>query len=513
LIRKVILNEGARRIMRVRFPLYARILFWFFLNMVFLVGVVLVVARVQFRFGLDALVSGPAGERVQAVTRLLNEELKGQPRAEWDGVLKRFSDAYNVQFFLFRNDGEEIAGEKIELPAEVRARLGGRRGPGPPPGVAGGGRGGGDQPEFDGPPRGGPPPEFEGRPPMQREGPPPRAMIYAAKRYWVVTHMPMPGRDSGTMMPTAVVVSSESLSAGGLFFDATPWVMAGIGVVLVSALFWFPLVRGITRAISRMTQATERIAEGGFEVRTEVRRQDELGSLSDAINRMAERLAGLVGGQKRFLGDIAHELCSPIARIQVALGILEQRADERQKEYLKDLREEVEQMSGLVNELLSFSKASLGKANIQLLAVPVRSVVERAVARECDDGARVENKVAEELQAMAEPELLLRAVSNVLRNAVRYAGQAGPITISASRNGEWILLAVEDCGPGIPEAAREQVFDPFYRLDSSRTRDTGGVGLGLSIVKTCVVSCGGTVICENRQPAGLRVTMKLPAAE
>src|SRR6202000_411277 len=125
-------------------------------------------------------------------------------------------------------------------------------------------------------------------------------------------------------------------------------------------------VRGITRSISRMTRATEKIAEGNFDVRTQVRRQDELGFLSEAINRMAERLPGVVSGQKRFLGDIAHELCSPIARIQVALGILEQRADEKQKAYLQDLREEVEQMSGLVNELLSFTKASMGSARLKL---------------------------------------------------------------------------------------------------------------------------------------------------
>ena len=83
----------------------------------------------------------------------------------------------------------------------------------------------------------------------------------------------------------------------------------------------------------------------------------------------------------------------------------------------------------------------------------------------------------------------------------------------AAREGEKVVVMIEDCGAGIPEDALGQVFDPFYRVDSSRTRETGGVGLGLSIVKTCVESCGGTVSCENRQPAGLRVLIKLQSWE
>jgi two-component system sensor histidine kinase CpxA len=168
-----------------------------------------------------------------------------------------------------------------------------------------------------------------------------------------------------------------------------------------------------------------------------------------------------------------------------------------------------------VNELLSFSKASVGRANIKLQAVALRAVVEKAASRESSSagGAEVKVEVVEDLRAVADPELLLRAMGNVLRNAIRYAGNAGPITISAAREGEKVMVTIEDCGAGIPEDALEQVFDPFYRVDSSRTRETGGVGLGLSIVKTCVESCGGTVSCENRQPTGLRVLIKLQAWE
>jgi two-component system sensor histidine kinase CpxA len=508
--------------MKLRFPLYAKILCWFFLNVVFLCAVFLAVGRGQFHFGLDALISGPAGERFQKVTQLLTAELRDRPQTNWTGVLKQFSDTYNVQFYLFRN-GEQLAGETVKLPDEVRERVNERRGFGPPsrhqPGPPD---------EADRPPNEDrrPPDEFAPPPPhdLSRDSTPSgplenhRFMIHTASpgRYWVVTHFVIPdAARRARPEPMALVAASESMSGGGLFFDLTSWIMAGVAVVVISVLFWFPLVRGITRSISRMTDATEKIAEGHFEVRAQVQRNDELGLLSDAINRMAMRLSGFVAGQKRFLGDIAHELCSPIARIQVALAILEQRADEKQKSQLQDLREEVEQMSNLVNELLSFTKASMGGATVKLQTVSVKTILEKAVARECalGGGTEVKLEVAEDLQIKGDADLLLRAFGNILRNAIHYAGQAGPITITALREETQVRVNFEDCGPGIPEAAIAQVFDPFYRVDVSRARETGGVGLGLAIVKTCVESCGGTVRCENRAEGGLRVVTQFIAAE
>jgi len=486
--------------MKLKLPLYAKILLWFFLNLVFLVVAFFIIARVQFKFGLDSLISGPAGERVRAIAQVLSDELKNAPDSSWDAALKRFSDAYKVDFYLFREDGEQLAGPKIQLPAEVSGQVVGRRRPTPPmlqdPGQG---------------PLGQRPP---GLPQRRNEGPP-RTMVHSSEpsRYWVIAPMMVPG--PGRPLPMVLLASSATLSAGGLFFDYTPWIIGGIVAILFSGLFWFPLVRGITRDVSLMNRATEKIADGRFDARLLIRRGDELGALSDSINQLAARLGGFVTGQKRFLGDIAHELCSPIARIQVALSILEQRADPKQADYLADLREEVEQMSRLVNELLSFSKASLGGSAIKLQTVSARAVVDKAIARESNSQPDVEIKldVPEDLRAQAEPELLLRALSNILRNAIRYAGKAGPITIHAAREDGQIVIHFDDSGPGIPEDSIPRIFDPFYRVDVSRDRETGGSGLGLSIVKTCVESCGGCVVCENRQPTGLRVSVKLPVAE
>ena len=312
--------------------------------------------------------------------------------------------------------------------------------------------------------------------------------------------------------PVTLLLVSDSLSAGGLFFDPTPWVVVGFGALIFSVLFWIPLVRGVTRSLSQMTRATEQISEGRFEARVDERRGDELGRLGQAINRMAARLAGFVTGQKRFLGDIAHELCSPIARIQVALGILEQRADEKQKAYVNDLREEVEQMSRLVNELLSFSKAGLTPQEIKLEPVNLAATARRVLELEAAQDGQVQVQIPDDLSVLAQPELLFRALANLVRNAVRYAGQAGPITVSALRRDGAVVVTVADQGPGVPEASLQQIFDPFFRGEPSRSRDTGGVGLGLAIVKTCVEACQGTVSARNRAPQGLEVQIVLKAA-
>jgi two-component system sensor histidine kinase CpxA len=118
-------------------------------------------------------------------------------------------------------------------------------------------------------------------------------------------------------------------------------------------------------------------------------------------------------------------------------------------------------------------------------------------------------EVPGELVVRADAELLTRALSNLLRNAVRYAGECGPITVCAQREQDKVKITVADRGPGVPANDLPRLFDPFYRADASRDRETGGVGLGLAIVKTCIESCGGAVACRNLEPAGLEVTIRL----
>lgn len=132
----------------------------------------------------------------------------------------------------------------------------------------------------------------------------------------------------------------------------------------------------------------------------------------------------------------------------------------------------------------------------------------QVVAREGASEA-VEVKVEAGTEAMAHRELLARALANVIRNAVRSAGEARPVCVTASREGETVRLTVSDSGPGVPEEELDKLFDPFYRLEPDRGRNTGGVGLGLAIVKSCVEACRGTVYARNIVPTGLEITITL----
>jgi two-component system sensor histidine kinase CpxA len=286
----------------------------------------------------------------------------------------------------------------------------------------------------------------------------------------------------------------------------------------------------MTRALRAMTGAAEAIAHGQFETHVSTPRSDELGRLGRALNHMSARLREYFSGQKRFLGDIAHELCSPLARMEMALSILEQRADEKQRHYVADVREELRHMSELVNELLSFSKAGVGGKNVELKTVPIAELVGRVVARESRERGGIIIDVPGTLAVLAEPDLLARALGNVVRNAIRYASPlhaggesysyrpamqadgrpSGPITISARDRGDLASIFVTDCGPGVPNDALHRLFDPFFRPETARTRETGGTGLGLAIVKSCIDACGGTVSVRNVKPTGLQVASVAP---
>ena len=482
-----------------RFPLYVKILFLFFLNLALLAVMFWVFFQAQFRSGPDWVVPSDAGDRIEAVSEIILDELRQKPLPEWNATLHRFDSGYHdrVRFLVFDGRGQQLAGDPIDLPDEIHKRLSGPpgHGPGPEPGPG--------PPEGEGPPRG--PPFGLPRDMM------PKFMSHTKdpSRYWVIVHSMDRGPDQPRGMRLNLVLVSDTLGAGGLFFDVGPWIKIGLAAFALSALLWFPLVRGINRSIAHITHATRQIAEGRFETRVPEGRRDELGELGRAVNQMAARLAGLVAGQKRFLGDVAHELCSPLAKLRVSLGIIEQRAGQDHKTYIDSAEEEAAHIAGLVNELLSFSKASLAAPTASLRSVQVRDAVDKAVHRETTDDGQVQIEIPKGLAVQADMEMLIRALSNLLRNAVRYAGDAGPIAVSAQREENEVKITVADRGPGVPAPDLPRIFDPFYRADASRDRETGGVGLGLAIVKTCIESCGGSVACRNLEPAGFEVTIRL----
>jgi two-component system sensor histidine kinase CpxA len=260
-----------------------------------------------------------------------------------------------------------------------------------------------------------------------------------------------------------------------------------------------------------MMHATAKIAEGRFDTLVNVQRNDELGHLAASINRMAARLDTFTRGQKRFLGAVAHELRSPIARMQLATGLLERNRQPAVQKHVNDLNEEIQLMTNLTDELLQIAKAETTAPNLRLSGTNVLETVRMAAKREAKEGIDLRIDVDPSLQVKANAEYLVRSLSNILRNAVRYAGNAGPIEIRAESANDQVRIIVADSGPGVPEDTLDRIFTPFFRLDDSRDRRSGGTGLGLSIVRNCVEACGGKVECRNRKPTGLKVEIVLPS--
>ncbi|MBC8326546.1 MAG: HAMP domain-containing histidine kinase [Verrucomicrobia subdivision 3 bacterium] len=308
-----------------------------------------------------------------------------------------------------------------------------------------------------------------------------------------------------------LLMASNPMDSGSFFAEPWPWLTILLLVLGLSILFWLPLVRRITRPLAEVTDLTEQIAEGRFQNRVGLEQRGEIGRLAHAVDQMAERLQGLVGGQRRFLGDVAHELCAPLARVQMALCVLAQTASPEQQEELTDLQEEVEQMAALVDELLFFTRTG-AHTEPRLEPVPLRDCVEQALCREAP-GLSHHIDVPEAMHVNAAPDRLARALGNLARNAEQYAQTGGTLEVRAQRQGDAVELTFADRGPGVSAENLPQLFDPFYRPEISRSPDTGGTGLGLAIVKSTVESCGGTVRCRIRNGGGLEFTLRLSAVD
>jgi len=506
--------------MKPTFPLALKLSLWLLLNFALLGALGLGLLVAQGGVSWQGLVAGPAGESLQRMADAATREVSTARDGERTAILARYAATYGGEWFIFRNQGTQLAGAAVELPAAVlqRAAGPGLRGRGGPPFGREGGPSG-----PDGPPpgrKGGPPPKGrEGGPP--RNEPPENARDRSRGRFvqtvadptahWIGLRVPFERGAGGGPEAATLFIRVDRAWTLLRLLDLQPWVLAGSAVVGFSVLFWLPIVLGITRALRRVTAATGAIAEGDFQTRVSTGRRDELGQLGESVNTMAARLDTLVNGQRRFLGDVAHELGSPLGRLQVATEILATRADPALRPHVADVREEVQQMSELVGDLLAFTKAGLAPRAATLAPVALGELVPRVLEREAAVG-RVEVGALDGLTVLADEKLLARALGNLVRNALRYAGDAGPITLAAARDGARVSVAVEDHGPGVPPEVLPRLGEAFYRPEAARTRETGGAGLGLAIVRSAALACGGEVHFSNRSPHGFRAELRLQAA-
>lgn len=284
------------------------------------------------------------------------------------------------------------------------------------------------------------------------------------------------------------------------------YVIVAIALLVPIALWSRSHWQGL-QSLSRMA---DEFGAGKLSVRAHLKPSDTVYPLGERINHMAGRIEALMESQRSLLHSVSHELRTPIARLEFALELLDAKArDPELSRRIAAMEGDLSELNQLVKELLDMSKLDSARS-LQGATVEVDALLRDCCATLPPSPQQVACELAPSLGTVeADARLLARAVGNLLRNAQKYA--QGQIVLSARRSPEQIEIAVDDNGPGIPEQERERIFDPFYRLDRSRDRATGGFGLGLSIAQKAVVLHGGTLRVESSALGGARFVILLPA--
>jgi two-component system sensor histidine kinase CpxA len=291
--------------------------------------------------------------------------------------------------------------------------------------------------------------------------------------------------------------------------------------VLTSGLVCYFLARYLTGPVGRLRSATQKLAGGDLSARADeppVHRRDEIAELVRDFNTMAGRLESLVGAQSQLLNDISHELRSPLARLNVALGLARQRAGAEAQGVLERIELEATRLNELIGRLLTLARLEAGEDAMRrapfALDEMVRDVTKDAEFEAQDRARRVRCIIETDAVLLGSPSLLHSAIENVVRNAMRHTGEGTEVVVQMTRElvagKPEAVIRVKDSGPGVPPAALDKLFRPFYRLDDARGRNTGGVGLGLAITERAVRLHGGEVHAANRPEGGLIVEIRLP---
>lgn len=286
-----------------------------------------------------------------------------------------------------------------------------------------------------------------------------------------------------------------------------------LSTVLCALLAW-----SLVRPIRELQKGTQKMSAGELSTRVTIanKRGDELGQLARDFNQMTERVETLLGSQKRLVADISHELRSPLARLHLAIGIAQQQSESEISEVthkqLVRVEKEAQQMERMIAQVLKLSKLEANVTEIPKERISLPELLSEVLT----DAQFEADNMSKQFTCETIPnididcyvELLASAARNVVSNAIKYCSTK--VEVSFLTEKDTLSIIVEDDGTGVPESEIEQIFQPFYRLSASRSRDTGGVGLGLAITQQAVALHNGTIEASNNAVGGLKVTIRVP---
>ncbi|MES2258687.1 MAG: ATP-binding protein [Pseudomonadota bacterium] len=289
--------------------------------------------------------------------------------------------------------------------------------------------------------------------------------------------------------------------------------MEALRYAIVALALLIPIAlwsRAHWQGLQTLSRVADDVGAGKLSARAHLKRSASIYPLAERLNHMAGRIASLLDAQRKLLHSVSHEIRTPIARLEFGLELLRTAAanpalDSR----IDDMERDLAELNALVTELLGMARLDSGQA-LQLETFDLAGALRDCIAAQAG-AALLRVDVPDTLgMVTGERRLLLRAVGNLLGNAHKYA--SGQVAIGAAQLDDAVEIAVDDDGPGIPPDERERIFEPFYRLDRSRDRASGGFGLGLSIAHQAVTLHGGTLRVETSKLSGARFVIRLPLA-
>lgn len=427
--------------------------------------------------------------------------------------------AHRVHVSIY-DDKRQLVASNIDPPLALPPRRprGPWRGDGPPPGPppddhdrrVGEGPGGPPPPPPPPEPPGGPPPGERGfgPPPGERGfGPPPRGgfpmmrpfAVHGARGYFLARGAP--GKPPGLTGPVLVLIGGFVI----LVFGA-----------LVTA-------RWIVRPIDRLSRTARALGAGDLQARSRLDRSDEIGELGHRFDEMADRIEGLLVSEKELLANVAHELRTPLSRIGVALDLAAEGDAEAARASLAEIAVDVGELEMIVDDILTAMRFEVAGGKGPTAQLPLRrahvtagSIAQAAAERMRGRHPRrsVYVEVADDLPMVhADPMLLRRVLDNLLENAHKYTPDpAAAIELVATRDGDRVSYEVRDKGVGISAEDLPRVFTAFFRGERSRSRETGGVGLGLTLAKRITEAHGGTIGVTSTLGVGTQVKVTVPGA-
>ncbi len=268
----------------------------------------------------------------------------------------------------------------------------------------------------------------------------------------------------------------------------------------------YPVVRRLTRRLEILKSGMEQFGGGDLSQRVQDHGKDEIAALASSFNRAAEKIQTLVSSHKSLLANASHELRSPLARLKMAFAMLDEASPPQRFRLQQEINTNIAELDALVEEVLLASRLEGGAQSLRIEPVDLLGIAAEEAAR---TGAEVEAEAGlERVQLRGDDRLLRRALRNLLENARRYGGPQ--VEVKLRRAGaQHVEVQVCDRGPGVPESQRERIFEAFYRMPG-HAEVSGGVGLGLNLVKQIAVAHSGTVRCEGREGGGSCFAIRLP---